>query len=92
MGEARSVEIPDAAVDAAALAYSEWIDPTGSVEFAIRAALVAARPYLMPTREQIAQALSNATRDLDYRPVSGGTWTLAACTRKLGWGRRRGVA
>jgi hypothetical protein len=54
------VEIPDAAVDAAALAYSEWIDPTGSVEFATRAALVAARPYLMPDREAITDVIQAA--------------------------------
>jgi hypothetical protein len=56
----RSVEIPDAAVEAGALAYDDWIDSTGSVEVSIRAALVAARPLLGPwpllDREAVREA------------------------------------
>lgn len=52
----RSVEIPDAAVEAAAKAVSlDWRNYTDSM----RVALVAARPYLMPTREAIAEAMHN---------------------------------
>lgn len=45
-----SVEIPDAAVAAAEREYEAF----GAT---MRDALVAARPYLMPTREEIAEAL-----------------------------------
>jgi hypothetical protein len=51
----RSVEIPDAAVKAAYDAYTS--DFSVSIEDAIRAALVAARPYLMPSREEIERSL-----------------------------------
>lgn len=71
------MEIPDAAVEAAAKAACEATyppSPSGRVKVhdsweeveewerdawraTARAALVAARPYLMPTREQIAEAL-----------------------------------
>jgi hypothetical protein len=60
----RSVEILDAAVEAAHAKYYE-----GAYEFlqsasrtAMRAALVAARPYLMPTREALWEAIV-AVRD-----------------------------
>jgi len=72
----RSVEIPDAAVEAAAKALHvhDKLDPwdddgcndsgggafTSCKEWTLqgaRAALVAARPYLMPSREEIAEAL-----------------------------------
>ena len=58
MSEARSVGIPDAAVK---VAYDAYISDRGiSTGEALRAALVAARPYLMPGVEEIEQHL------LDY--------------------------
>ena len=52
----RSVGIPDAAVK---VAYDAYISDRGiSTGEALRAALVAARPYLMPSREQITKALA----------------------------------
>lgn len=54
----RSVEIPDEALAEAMDAYySEGQYGREAVGVAMRAALVAARPYLMPTREQIAEAM-----------------------------------
>lgn len=50
----RSVEIPDAAVEAGVEA---WATAGAIASVQIRAALVAARPYLMPTAEQIATEL-----------------------------------
>jgi len=51
----RSVGIPDAAVKEA---LAVWMGTdVDSFHDAMRAALVAARPYLMPTREQIAKAM-----------------------------------
>ena len=59
-----SVEIPDAAVEKAL----DSLEEQGLIQWdTVRAALVAARPYLMATREEIAEALSSATRDLDYK-------------------------
>jgi hypothetical protein len=54
------VEIPDEAVEAAVLA-AQAANPGGIVRgrhIQMRAALMAARPYLMPTREQIAEILA----------------------------------
>ena len=52
MSEARSVGIPDAAVK---VAYDAYISDRGiSTGEALRTALAAARPYLMPTREPIS--------------------------------------
>jgi Arc/MetJ family transcription regulator len=54
----RPVEIPDEALAEAMDAYySEGQYGREAVEESMRAALVAARPYLMPDREQIAKAL-----------------------------------
>lgn len=57
-----SVEIPDAAVAAAERAYvAHWKQRhAGGDDIGIRAALVAARPYLMPTREQIVTVIGDA--------------------------------
>lgn len=62
----RSVEIPDEVVTRAADAFRDNLeyDAFGEVgddqRFdAMRFALVAARPYLMPTREEIAEAMHN---------------------------------
>lgn len=52
------MEIPDAAVEAAYDALTGDID-----KLKMRAALVAARPYLMPAREQIAEAMHNHWSD-----------------------------
>lgn len=52
----RSVEIPDAAVQEAAQVY--W-ETEGNRAVCMRAALVAARPYLMPAREAIKDAISD---------------------------------
>jgi hypothetical protein len=59
----RSVEIPDAAVEAGVAAYVRvptkqgYVDNwDGQFHAAMRAALVAARPYLMPTREALVEA------------------------------------
>jgi hypothetical protein len=64
------VEIPDAAVEAAHAKYYE-----GAYQFlqsasrtAMRAALVAARPYLMPTREEIERRLVELINDATDRP------------------------
>lgn len=49
-----SVEIPDAAVEKAL----DSLEEQGLIGWEhVRAALMAARPYLMPTREQIAEAV-----------------------------------
>jgi len=60
----RSVEIPDEVVEKALSGYC--LVPTygtyrGQFD-AMRAALVAARPYLMPTREATAEALERELR------------------------------
>lgn len=63
----RSVEIPDAAVSRAADAFRDNLeyDAFGEVgdeqRFdAMRAALVAARPYLTPSREEIEEVISDS--------------------------------
>lgn len=62
----RSVEIPDAAVEAGVAAFERVPEKQGAVDDmegqfrdAMRAALVAARPYLMPTREAVHAAIAD---------------------------------
>jgi hypothetical protein len=59
-----SVEIPAAAVEAAEKAWTKayWTEATPGKSDWMRAALVAARPYLMPTREALWEAIV-AVRD-----------------------------
>lgn len=66
----RSVEIPDAAVQAAFDAYTS--DFSISIEDAVRAALVAARPYLMPTREEMVEAISARLHITTDQIATGG--------------------
>jgi hypothetical protein len=55
----RSVEIPHPAVEKALDTYLEWNSQGAERDVAMAAALVAARPYLMPTREEIEEAISD---------------------------------
>ena len=85
----RSVEIPDAAVEAGARAmrpiiFEDREQPHGELveqhrdetRRFVRAALVAARPYLTPTREAIAEAL----HDHDHMH----TWRSGRCDDACG--------
>lgn len=69
----RSVEIPDAVVATAELAYwaaQEGVPVAERCTTGMRAALVAARPYLMPTREEIRSRLLS----LEIIRSEGGWW------------------
>ena len=68
----RSVEIPDEALAEAMDAYySEGQYAREAVEESMRAALVAARPYLMPTREVLAGAIHKARCRADSSACAG---------------------
>jgi hypothetical protein len=62
------VEIPDAAVwhIADRLASVTWLSPKRRAEVA-RELLEAARPYLMPGREEIAKAIDSHYEEDEYR-------------------------
>jgi hypothetical protein len=59
----RSVEIPDAAVEKALDTYLEWNSQGAERDIAMAAALVAARPYLMPTREALIKVIRDEFND-----------------------------